>query len=342
MQNQPLVSVLMPVYNCENYILEAVESILQQTYFNFELLIIDDCSTDGTVDIIKSLNDDRIQLHVKLKNSGYTNSLNYGLQIANGKYIARMDGDDISLPKRFEKQVTYLEANDDVVVCGSALEIINKNTVINFKEFNQDIKGKLLCGNHIAHPSVMMRKEVFVKNGLTYDIDKEPAEDFDLWVRMLKFGKLYNFKEVLLKYRVHEKQVSYERQKQQNSTAIKIRIELLNYLDGHINLNDTQLLEKAYNELNFLEFNDIQEFIKLKEKLINLNKNEFFNKEDLESYLLNTQNRLLKDYFTKSQKYSPIVYINFLKIKRESSFRLSTKNELKILVKSLLYYSKKV
>ena len=93
MQDQPLVSVLMPVYNCENYILEAVESILQQTYSNFELLIIDDCSTDTTVYKIKSLNDNRIQLILKPKNSGYTNSLNYGLEIAKGKYIYMSDLD---------------------------------------------------------------------------------------------------------------------------------------------------------------------------------------------------------------------------------------------------------
>lgn len=107
MNTKPFISVLMPVYNCENYIREAVESILNQTYANFEFIIIDDASTDQTVAIIQSYKDKRIHLVVKPKNSGLTNSLNYGLTIAKGKYIARMDGDDISLPNRFQNKLKF-------------------------------------------------------------------------------------------------------------------------------------------------------------------------------------------------------------------------------------------
>ena len=112
----PKITVLMPVYNCELYIQEAIESILHETYSDFEFLILDDASTDQTVSIIKKYKDACIQLIEKLLKAGYTNSLNYGLTIARGKYIARMDGDDISFPDRFVKQVTYLEANPGVVL----------------------------------------------------------------------------------------------------------------------------------------------------------------------------------------------------------------------------------
>lgn len=124
---KPLISVLMPVYNCSKYIHSSTTSILNQTFSDIELIIIDDCSTDNTVDIIKTFNDKRIVLIVKQKNSGITNSLNYALDIAKGKYIARMDGDDISNIDRLEKQYEFMEGHPDVVLCGGGYEVIKFN-----------------------------------------------------------------------------------------------------------------------------------------------------------------------------------------------------------------------
>ncbi len=120
----PRITVIMPVYNCELYIKEAIDSILNQTFTDFEFLIIDDASTDKTVSIIKEYKDFRIQLIEKEGNKGISDSLNYGLKVAKGEYIARMDGDDISLPERFVKQVTFLDSNPDVILCGSNFGII--------------------------------------------------------------------------------------------------------------------------------------------------------------------------------------------------------------------------
>ena len=119
-----LISVLMPVYNCSKYIYNSTISILNQTFSDFELIIIDDCSTDNTVDILKKFNDERIVLIVKQKNTGITNSLNYALDIAKSKYIARMDGDDISNIDRLEKQYEFMEGHPDVVMCGGGYEVI--------------------------------------------------------------------------------------------------------------------------------------------------------------------------------------------------------------------------
>ena len=123
----PKITVLLPVYNCELYVRTAIESILNQTFTDFEFLIIDDASTDKTLAVLKKIKDSRIQLIEKPVNSGYTNSLNYGLQMAKGKYIARMDGDDISHPERFAKQIVYLEAHPEVVVCGTTYKIVGND-----------------------------------------------------------------------------------------------------------------------------------------------------------------------------------------------------------------------
>jgi glycosyltransferase involved in cell wall biosynthesis len=165
------MTVLMPVYNCGLYIKEAIDSILIQTYTDFEFLIIDDTSTDKTVSIIKSYDDYRIQLIEKPANSGYTNSLNQGLQLAKGKLIAHIDGDDISLPEQFAKQVAYLEANPEAVLCGTSYKIIDKEKRTIIPESHEAIKLALLKSNCIAHPSVMIRKKTLdlfyiMKNGI--------------------------------------------------------------------------------------------------------------------------------------------------------------------------------
>jgi glycosyltransferase involved in cell wall biosynthesis len=198
----------MPVYNCELYVQEAVDSILNQSFTDFEFLILDDASTDQTVSIIKKYNDPRIQLIEKPSNSGYTNSLNYGLTIAKGKYIARMDGDDISFSGRFAKQVAYMEAHPEVVVCGTSYKIVGNNKHIDIPKNNDAIKLNLLKGNCICHPSVMIRKKVLDEFSVIYDTSKEPAEDYDMWVRLLSFGKLHNLQDVLLEYRIYNTQVS--------------------------------------------------------------------------------------------------------------------------------------
>ena len=182
----PKISVLMPVYNCELYITEAIDSILNQTYTNFEFLIIDDASIDQTISIIKSYCDPRIQLIEKPLNTGLTNSLNLGLKLAKGKYIARMDGDDISLPERFAKQVALLEANTSFLLCGSAISIIGTNITRFFPEEHEDIKIRMLQGNCIAHPTVMFRKEIINYYTIVYDNLKEAAEDYDLWCRLMQ------------------------------------------------------------------------------------------------------------------------------------------------------------
>ncbi len=220
----PAISVIMPVYNCSNYIYNSVLSILNQTFSDFELIIIDDCSTDNTVDIIKKIVDHRIKLIEKPQNTGYTKSLNLALNIATGKYIARMDGDDISYSNRLEKQYHFMESNPDVVLCGGGYEVINSNKTFNPYHSHDDLLFDLINHCPFAHPTIMIRSEVLKKFQINYDPNFEPAEDYEMWTRLSGYGKISNIPEKLIQYRIHEKQTTNLRSLQQSEIAKKIAL----------------------------------------------------------------------------------------------------------------------
>lgn len=214
----PNISVVMSVYNGEKYLREAINSILEQSYADFEFIIIDDCSTDNSLDIIKSYKDNRIRLIRNKANLRLPASLNMGIRLANGKYIARMDADDISLPDRFLKQVNYLESHPEVVALGGSFQAIDGNGR-NLYKHHALIEEKLdryyLIPSPLAHPTVMMRREIIVNNNLFYDVKYSSAQDYDLWLRIRKYFKIANLPEVLLKYRIHKKSISSVRSHEQ-------------------------------------------------------------------------------------------------------------------------------
>lgn len=202
--SNPLVTVLLPVYN-RPIVTKTIDSILQQTYTNFELLIIDNASTDNTVEEIKKINDKRIKLVVNEENRGQTYSLNKGLELATGKYIARIDSDDIALPTRLEKQIAFLESNPNYGLCGCWVRYINDDDrlTITMKTPTTDKGLRLLqnvtCGMY--HPAAMFRREIILKNHIIYEPDIKMAEDYALWGKIMQFSKALNLPEVLLYYR---------------------------------------------------------------------------------------------------------------------------------------------
>lgn len=334
----PKITVLLPVYNCELYVQIAVESILNQSYTHFELLIIDDASTDATVSIIKKLNDSRIQLIEKSVNSGYTHSLNYGLQIAKGEYIARMDGDDISFPERFAKQITYLEANPDVVVCGTTYKIVGNEKQIRLPENHEAIKIGLLWGNCISHPSVMIRKKTVDDFSITYDTSKEPAEDYDMWVRLLSIGKLHNLQEVLLEYRLYANQVSRKRAETQKDNDVKIKFQLLHYLNIKWDDQECAFLERNFRKTDPIYFKDIKIFKQIQKKMSVANTAGFFESKRFNKYLIDLEADVLRKCFLKQKRYSPLMYFEYLMAKYKWKAQLTTKQEIKLGVKSLVFW----
>lgn len=250
---EPLISVVMPVFNAEKYIAEAVSSILGQTLSDFELIVINDGSTDNTLTILEEFSgrDVRVKL-ISRENRGLVESLNEGIDLARGKWIARMDADDISLSHRFEYQLKWLEETG-ADICGSWIRLFGKSytKIIRHPKTDAAIKMEMLFGAPFAHPSVMMKTD-FVRQ-LRYDKAWEKAEDYDIWERAARAGwKMTNAPEVLLMYRQHESQIS---------TAISsLQLEL------------TQQIRKRYSiylcKLMHLDIQGVQELLKLREPTI--------------------------------------------------------------------------
>jgi glycosyltransferase involved in cell wall biosynthesis len=220
-KSNPLISVITPVYNRAKYLPECINSILSQSYENFEFIIIDDKSTDGTNEIIKNYasKDSRIIVLKNDKNIGATISFNRGLGISKGKYIARMDSDDISLPKRFEKQISIFQfwSNLDVLGTGAILIDQNGNTIgkKQFASNYEEIKKTLNFGVPVFDPSVMIKSNLLKESG-GFDERLAPADDYHLWLTLFKKKKtISNINEYLIKYRIHDSNLSKLSSKEQ-------------------------------------------------------------------------------------------------------------------------------
>jgi glycosyltransferase involved in cell wall biosynthesis len=230
--NQVRITVLMPVYNGEQHLAEAIDSILNQTYTDFEFLIINDGSTDKSVEIIRSYKDARIRLINNETNIGVAASLNKGLDLATGDYVARMDGDDISFPRRLEKQVAFMERNPDVGICGTWIKVTGDrvSTIMRYPIDSASIRCTFLFYSALAHPSVIFRKSAFERYRLRYDDSYKGTEDYELWVRAAECFRLANLPEVLLNYRLHAGQASNKVGVHQRSEAGLIRKRLISNL----------------------------------------------------------------------------------------------------------------
>lgn len=228
--SEPLVSVLMPVYNAERYVAEAVESILAQTFADFEFLIIDDGSTDGSLPILEQYarQDGRIRL-VSRANTGYLAALNEMLGMARGELIARMDADDIAMPERLERQASYLRANPSCLLVGGRGLVVDPDgdplCHWNSEQTHEEIDALHMTGDRgsvICHPTAMMRREAVLAVG-KYREPFYTAEDLDLFLRLAERGRVANLPQVLLKYRMHPTSVCHTRKRSQQE-AIRAAI----------------------------------------------------------------------------------------------------------------------
>jgi len=216
----PLVSVVMPVFNAENYLAISVKSVLNQTFQKFEFIIIDDGSKDESLKIARKFaqNDRRVKVIARRVHTGICQSLNAGLRVARGKYLARMDADDFSYPKRLELQYNFLEKHPQAVICGGTIAVCNQNLkVLNTRKYpiqDKEIRQKILRLNPFAHPTIMVRKTALLKAG-GYNPKYCPAEDYELYLRLGQFGQFANLNSRLLKLRVHSDSISAGKIRQQ-------------------------------------------------------------------------------------------------------------------------------
>jgi len=224
----PAISVVMPVFNTEAYLARAVQSVLAQTFSDFEFVILDDGSSDASVRIVQEFaeNDDRIRFF-PLEHRGYVSLLRRGLNHCRGDFVARMDSDDISLPQRFEKQISYLRQHPEVVALGSRVELIDpygsRVEKPTHKITHEEIETELLngVGWAMVHPTVMMRRDALLKVG-GYREDLMVSEDLDLFLRLAEVGRLENLPDVLLQYRQHLGSVNYTKYEQQKAVKRQI------------------------------------------------------------------------------------------------------------------------
>jgi glycosyltransferase involved in cell wall biosynthesis len=237
------LTVLMTVFNGAAYFRETIESILNQTYGDFKFLIIDNASTDKSREIVRSYDDPRIHLEALPENIGQVAALNKGLDMIDTPLLARMDADDISMPKRFERQMAFMEKHPEIGICGTfAVAFTEKEqppkpareTKWEKPCTPEDIKARLLFGCCMVHPSVMMRKDLLDKYKLRYNEQIGFSEDWDLWLRASEHFALANIPEYLLRYRIHGGSVSsrnVEPQKKVDEQLIQKTLEPLGLAD---------------------------------------------------------------------------------------------------------------
>jgi glycosyltransferase involved in cell wall biosynthesis len=242
-----LVSVFMPVYNGAAYLKESIQSVLNQTYPHFELVIVNDGSTDHSVEIINSFQDSRIKLFHNEQNMGLAYTENKCLDLCSSGFLAKLDCDDIMLPERLEKQYQYLLQHPKVGILGSAVETINehgdKTGEWHYPASSELIPSILLFGNYLAHPAVMLRREALP--AVRYRAEYNPAEDYDLWVRMLQSGyNAYNLQEILTRYRLHAANISKTQKDVQAASENKTRMNQL----FQLGLDLTDELQKIWIE----------------------------------------------------------------------------------------------
>ena len=239
------ISVVMPVFNTTAAILkEAVESILSQTFQDFEFIIIDDGSTDDSSSYLQSLQDERIKLIRNPENLGIVKSLNIGLCEAKGKYVARMDSDDIAFPMRFQKQFDYMENHPEVIVCGTNMEFFGAGSGITHNQIiDMDIyRIQMLFFNPgPPHPTVFLNCESLKQFQLKYDEELNYAEDYGLWTEASKHGQVYIMEDVLLRYRLHSAQTSNVYRNEQIQCVKYIQKKLLEKIFDNLTEEDLNL-----------------------------------------------------------------------------------------------------
>lgn len=272
----PLVSIIMSVYNEQNYIEEAISSIQEQTEQNFEIIIFDDCSNDETANILKKMAeaDKRIRLYELKTNRGLTFNLNLALSKARGKYIARMDGDDVCYPKRLEKEISFMERNPDIILCSCFMQTFGMSDIIGLSSYTKHemIRCRMLLNAVLVHPGFMFRSELYHNLGFKYDETFREAQDYDFAARVACYYKVGIYKEVLVKKRTHEKAISSASHESQFKNADRVREGLLNQLNVQLNTEERNVYRKLATEEKAYSLDEYKTAVRIVERIILSNK----------------------------------------------------------------------
>ena len=332
------VTVLMPTYNVAPYVCQAVESVLQQTFSDFLLLVIDDCSADDTVAIVRSIKDPRIRIVQNERNLGLAENLNRGLELTDTELVARMDGDDIALPHWLQSEVDYLDAHPNVGVCGGGFERFGSVTsLVRFPENHEDIAANMLFECTIAVPT--FRMDIVREHGLRYRSEDFPAEDYGFWVEMLKFTQFHNISDTLFRYRMHPSQICSSRQEEQRAKVDTVRRKMLFRMSDELSDNDLQYFCNTFALHIIASRDDLRQRLAFANRLVSLNsKTQHIDPQSLLARLKKHLRLALYHTATSttfSDGYSIGRYIQYLQsgLALKTGYRL----ESKILIKSMLH-----
>ena len=334
----PRVTVLMPTYNVAPYVREAIESVLRQTYSDFDLLVIDDCSTDNTVEVVRNIDDPRIHIVQNEKNVGLAENLNRGLSLITTEYVARMDGDDIAEPCWLEREVAVLDSHPEIGICSGGFERFGTvKSLVRFPERHEDCMANMLFECSVIVPT--FRMSLYRDYGLRYSTEEFPAEDYRFWAECLRVTRIYNIQETLFHYRMHPTQICTARRKEQQHKVAQVRLYMLEWLSEDFNEEEQTYYTGQFMTPQIASKQDYQERKAFCRNLIEKNRNvghfdEKALRRRLDKHLtLTLYSNIVERFFADG--YSLSHYLQYLT--SGLAFRTGRKYETKFLLKSLLH-----
>ena len=335
------VTVLMPTYNVAPWVEDAIESVLKQTFNDFELLVVDDASSDDTLARVKNINDPRIRIASFSNNVGLAENLNRGMALINTELVARMDGDDIAEPYWLEHEVAFLDSHPDIGICSGGFERFGTvKSLVRFPEHHEDCLANMLFECSVIVPT--FRMSLYREHGLRYSTEAFPAEDYRFWAECLRVTKIYNLQETLFHYRMHPTQICTARREEQQKKVAATRRYMLEWLSPDFTEEEMQYYTGQFMAPKITSPQDYTERKSFSRKLVNKNRSvghfdEAALLRRLDKHLtLTLYNTIVERYFNNG--YSIFKYLQYL----TSGLALKTGRhyETRFLLKSLLLKKK--
>lgn len=336
----PRLTVLMPTYNVAPWVEEAIQSVLNQTYRDFELLVVDDGSTDDTLEHVRSIQDERIRIAAFPDNVGLAENLNRGLDLIKTELVARMDGDDIAEPDWLETGIKVLDSYPDIDICSFGFQFFGtKTSLVRFPELHEDSKAQMLFGCTVIVP--VLRRSVYTDNNLRYRTDTFPAEDYSLWARAYRLAKVYNVQRTLFHYRTHATQISTARRQAQIEKSNEVRLQMLEWLSSDFSDEEKRYFLDTFVPCRIGSKEDVKSLQQFSDLLVNHNTQGHYSNEALrrkfDSHIAyGTLDYAERIYFP--HRYTPVEFLRLMT--SGLFFILPKKNRRKILVKSFLLKKK--
>ena len=327
----------MPTYNVAPYVKEAIDSVFRQTYVDFELLVVDDCSTDNTLEVVRGINDPRIRIAAFPDNVGLAENLNRGLALIDTEYVARMDGDDIAEPFWLEKEVGVLDAHPEIGICSGGFERFGTvKSLVRFPARHEDCLANMLFECSVIVP--VFRMSIYREQGLRYRTDAFPAEDYRFWAECLRVKKMYNVQETVFRYRMHPSQICTARRLEQVKKVAEVRRYMLEWLSPDFSEEETAYYTGRFMSPSIDSKADYEERKVFCDKMIAKNREighfeEAALRQRLDKHLrLNLYSSVVGRFFKDG--YSLSSYFRYLR--SGLALKTGSRYETKFLLKSLL------